>query len=142
MPSVAESRAAQAVGGLLDPRISAASLRGPMRGEILVITLQTAAARVYNVPMMWKGRIVNLYADGADVYIQVSTGTDANLDPDAVAVETLNGSRYDLTPSASGNGCWRIPHGQWIPVAFGTDAQTFALRGTASGKLRTHVAET
>ena len=141
MPSAAETRAAQAVGGLLDPRISAASLRGPMRGEVLVITLQTTP-RVYNVPAMWKGRIVNLFADGADVYIQISTGTDANLSIDAVAQETLNSGRYDLTPSASGNGCWKIPNGQWIPVAFGTDASTFALLGSSGGRLRTHVAET
>lgn len=127
---------------------SAASLRAPMRGETLVLTV-TTSAKVFNVPdgtsgqPLWKNRIVHMFADGSDVYIQVSTGTDANVDETAVAIETAGtGGRLTLTPSASGNGCWKIPSGQWLPIAFGADAMTFALKSAAACKLRTHVAET
>jgi hypothetical protein len=125
-----------------------ASLRAPMRGEILAIAC-TTTQRQYEVPdgtngqPLWKGRIVNMLADGGDVYLQVSDGLDAAVDETAVAVETLvpTTTRYRLTPSVSGNGCWLIPSGTWIPVAFETTNQTFAVKATATCKLRTHVAE-
>lgn len=131
--------------------ISAASLRGPLRGEVMVIQLPaTPAARTYNVPdgltagqPNWKGKIVNMFADGGDVYLQISTGTDANVDEIAVAQEVLASGRYTLTPSASGNGCWRIPNGQWVPVPFSLLDQSFSLKApNGACKLRTHVAET
>lgn len=136
--------------GPVDPGISAASLRAPLRGEILVISVGTTA-RTYDVPdggtlgtPQWTNRIVNVYAEGADIYLQVSTGTDANVDETARAVETAtSGGRFKLSPSASGNGCWRIPAGTWLPIAFAADARTFALKASgANAVLRTHVAET
>lgn len=150
MPTVAELRAQQSVGSAIDPRISAASMRGPMRGEILVINVQNGVSRTYNVPNGmggagqpdWRGRIINLYAEGGDVFVQLSDGLDAAVDPDAVAAEALSEGRYTLTPHVSGNGCWRIPSGQWIPVPF-AGARTFALRASAANvRLRTHIAET
>lgn len=130
----------------LQPLLSAASLRGPMRSESLAITV-TTASRTFNVPdgtggqPLWKGRIVNLFADGGDVYIQLSTGLDASVDEASVAQEALASGRITLTPAATPNGCWKIPAGQWLPVPFGEDVQTFALKGSAACKLRTHVAE-
>lgn len=125
-----------------------ASLRAPMRGEILVITVGQTQ-RQYEVPdgtngsPLWRGRIVNMQADGGDVYVQVSDALDAAVDEAATATETLvpSTTRYRLTPSASGNGCWKIPDGTWIPVAFDTTNQSFAVKASTGCKLRTHVAE-
>lgn len=147
MPTEAESRAL-AYGP--QPDIAAASLRAPLRGEILPIAI-TTSAKVFNVPdgltagqPSWKNRYVRMQADGGDVYVQFSTGTDANVDTAAVAQEALASGRITLTPSASGNGCWKIPDGTWIDVPVPSNAQTFAAITTASSgcKLRTHPSET
>jgi hypothetical protein len=58
---------------------AAASLRGPMRGEIAVLT-GSVLQRVYNVPEDWKGRILNVYADGGIVYHQLATDLLASVD--------------------------------------------------------------
>ncbi len=121
------------------PETSAASLRAPLRGEILPITVTTASKR-FNVPMAWKGSFVNIQADGGDVYVQVSTAQDAACDMNARAVET--GTPIDLTAPASGNACFKIPDGQYLPVPFPTNASTFALQGSAACVARTHPAET
>ena len=146
MPSRAEART-DFYGDRVD--ISAASLRAPMRSETLAIAV-TTAQKQYEVPdglsgsPLWKGRIVNMFADGADVYIQVSDALDAAVDETAVALETLvpSTTRYRLTPPATPNGCWKIPNGQWLPIPFEKTNQTFAVKATGTAKLRTHVAET
>ena len=53
------------------PDIAAASLRAPMRGEILAITV-TTTSKQFTVPSAWKGSFVRIQADGGDVYVQVS----------------------------------------------------------------------
>lgn len=144
MPTEAESRALY-YGP--QPDIAAASLRAPMRGEILSIAI-TTSAKVFNVPdgtggqPMWKGRYVRMQADGADVYIQVSLGLDANVDKAATAQEATASGRITLTPSASGNGAFCIPSGTWLDVPIPAAAQTFAAVGSASCTLRTHPSET
>lgn len=119
---------------------AAASLRAPLRGEILPIAVGTASER-FTVPDAWKGRFVNIQADGGDLYVQVSTSTDANCDKDARAVKS-GPDPVTLTPSASGNGCFKIPDGQYLPVPFPANASTFALQGSAACVARTHPAET
>ncbi len=119
---------------------AAASLRAPLRGEILVIAVTTASTR-FAVPNAWKGRFVNVLADGGDVFVQVSTGTDANCDKDARAIQS-GPDPITLSPSASGNGCWKIPDGQYLPIPFPQNASTFALQGSAACCARTHPSET
>jgi hypothetical protein len=138
MPTTAQTLAT-AYGNQPQPEIAAASLRAPMRGEVLVITVTTASKR-FLVPDAWKGIYVDVQADGGDVYIQVSTAADAACDKDARAVET--GSPIALTPSASGNGCMKIPDGQKLPVPFPPLAHTFALQGSAACAARTQPSET
>lgn len=118
--------------------IAAASLRAPMRGEILAITV-TITSKRFAVPEAWKGCLVRIQADGADVYIQVSTAADAACDTTARAVEA--GSPIALTPSVSGNGCVKIPFDQYLDVPFPSDASTFALIGSAACVARTHLSE-
>lgn len=118
---------------------AAASLRAPLRGEILAITV-TTSSKMFAVPAAWKGVYVDFQADGGDVYIQVSTAADAASDKDARAQET--GSPIALTPSASGNGCKKIPDGTTLPVPFPSNASTFALQGSAACCARTHPSET
>lgn len=118
---------------------AAASLRAPLRGEILAITVTTSSKR-FNVPAAWKGSFARIQADGGDLYLQVSTATDAAADSTARAQES--GAPIDLTPSVSGNGCVKIPDGQWLDVPFPANASTFALQGSVACCARTHLAET
>lgn len=142
MPSLAETLGAQSHGGVA-PGVSAMSLRAAMRGETRVLTGQTGG-RVYNIPPEWNNRIINVYADGANVFYQLSTGTDAAVDIDAVSVETLNGARYDITAHATNGECYPIPNGGERPIWIPKEAQTIAFRLAAggTGKIRIHVAET
>lgn len=123
------------------PETSAASLRAPLRGEILAITVTTTSKR-FVVPDAWKGSFVRVQADGGDVYLQVSTGTnDATCDPAARAQES-GATPPALTPSSSGNGCFKIPDGQWLDVPFAAEATNFALIGSVACVARTHPSET
>lgn len=128
-------------GTFEQPAISAVSQRAPMRGEILAITVTTASKR-FAVPDAWKGSYVRLQADGGDLYMQVSTGTDAAADKTARAQEAAAGGTITLTPSASGNGCYRIPADAWIDVPFPSNAATFALQGSSDCCARAHLSET
>lgn len=120
--------------------VSAASLRAPLRGEILPITVTTSSKR-FAVPAAWRGSLVRIQADGGDVYIQVSAAADAAVDVAARAQEA--GSPIALTPSASGNGCFRIPNGQWLDVPMPSESVgTFALIGSVACCARTHLSET
>ncbi len=138
MPTTAQTLASS-YGNQPRPEVAAASLRAPLRGEILVITVTTSSKR-FNVPVAWKGAFVNIQADGGDLYIQVSTAADAAADKDARAQEA--NTPIDLTPSVSGNGCWKIPDGQYVPIPFPVNASTFALQGSAACCARTHPSET
>jgi hypothetical protein len=131
--------------GFEKPIISAVSVRGPFRNETLVATVTTASKR-YNVPdgtgganqPSFKGRYVNCYADGADVYLQLSKATDAFVNEAQASTETTVSGAINLTPQ--GDECWVIPKGQWQVVPF-RDAVTWAIKGSAAGKLRMHLAE-
>jgi hypothetical protein len=136
MPTEAQKRA---LSYGPQPDIAASSLRAPMRGEILPISVTTTSKR-FAVPAAWKGSFVNIQADGGDVYVQVSTAADAACDIAARAQEA--GSPIALTPSASGNGCFKIPDGQYLPVPFPQDAQTFALIASTACVARCHPSET
>lgn len=149
-PTVGQKAAASSIPVVLasdDLTVRAASLRAPLRGELLPITI-TTTAKVFNVPdgtggaPQWKGKLVRMQADGADVYIQVSLGLDANVDKAATAQEATASGRITLTPSASGNGAFCIPSGTWLDVPIPAAAQTFAAVGSASCTLRTHPSET
>ena len=118
--------------------VAAASLRAPLRGEVLPIAV-TTASKQFLVPAGWKRRIVRIQADGGDVYLQVSTAADAACDIAARAQES--GSPITLAASASGNGCFKIADGQWLDVPFGSDANTFALIGSAACVARCHLSE-
>ena len=118
---------------------AAASLRAPLRGEILPITVTTESRR-FAVPAEWLGRLVRFHADGGDVYIQVSTDTLAACDRNARAQES--GDPIMLTPSASGNGCMKIGIGMSVDLPIPSGAQTFALQGSDYCCARCHLAET
>lgn len=139
MPSRAETR--QTYSSVPQSAVeSAASLRAPMRGEVMPIAVTTASV-TFNVPEGWKNRHVNVYAESADIFIQVSTGLDASVDETARAGAVVANGRTSLTAAA--NGCWRLVKGQWIALKFESDCLTFALKGDGSaGVLRAHVAET
>ena len=119
---------------------SAASQRAPLRGEILPIDVTTASKR-FAVPESWKGTYVRFQADGANVYVQVSTGDNASADIAARAVETGT-NPIALTPHAGNNGCFKIPADTWLDIPFPADANTFALVGSAACVARTHPSET
>lgn len=119
---------------------AAASLRAPIRGELLPIAV-TTSSKTFLVPDAWKGSYVDFQADGGDLYIQVSTtATLAVVDKDVRAVEA--GNPIALTPPVSGNGCMKILDGQTIPIPFPSNATTFALQGSANCCARTHPSET
>ena len=84
--TLAEILGEQSHGGHA-PGVSAASLRGALRGETLPITVTTTSKR-FLVPTTWKNRHVRIQADGGDVYYQISLGADALADPAARATET------------------------------------------------------
>lgn len=140
-PSRAESAQNQS-SGTVSPAIAAQSYRSAMRGETRVF-LGTQTSKCFNVPAEWKNRYVNFYADGAIVYYHVSTGLDAAVDETAVSVETVGaGMRITLTANAQNLECHPIPSGAERPVWFPQDAQTFAIKCSASCKVRAHLSET
>ena len=123
----------------MQPMISAASLRAPMRSEVYPITCGTTSKR-FAVPDAWKGSIVNVQADGADVYIQVSTATDAACDRTARAGESGSGT---LTLATAAAGCWKVAADQTVAIPIPLDALTFALHASADASCaRLHLAET
>lgn len=124
------------------PMAAASSLRGPFRSEALVLTVTTASKR-YQVPTAWLGMIVDLQADGADVYIQFSNAADAAADSATSSVETLNAGTYTVAPHATPNECRKIANGETVALPFpSAAAATFAIIGSAAGKLRVHPSET
>lgn len=118
---------------------AATSLRPPFRGEALVLTV-TTSSKTYNVPAAWQGLIVDFQADGADVYLQVSSGTDAAADPATSSQETLASGRYSLAANATPNECRLISRGSFLPVQM-TGVQSFAVIGASACKLRCHPSE-
>jgi hypothetical protein len=140
MPTEAQTRA---LSYGPQPDIAAASLRAPMRGEILPITVTTASKR-FAVPELWKGSFVRVQADGGDVYIQVSAAADAGVDyATARAGETLNNGTITLAaPTGANTGGFKVPDGTWLDVPFPANAQTFALIGSAACVARCHLSET
>jgi hypothetical protein len=130
------------------PEHNAASMRAPLRNEILTIAL-TNASVTYNVPNgsigaqpNWLGKFIEAYADGCDCWLQFDTGTAASVDETLISTTSLVSGRTSIAPS--GNEAWKIPNGQWIPIPVPSNAQTFALKGSiaSGGKLRTKLAQT
>lgn len=126
---------------------NAAALRAPLRNEILVFAL-TGASVAYNVPDAsigsqpnWKGKYIEAYADGCDVYLQFDTGTAAAVDDTLLSTTSTVSGRTSVAPA--GNEAWIIPRGQWIPIPVPSNAQTFALKGSVATncKLRTKLAQ-
>jgi hypothetical protein len=121
---------------------SAASFRAPMRGEIYPIAVATTAER-FAVPVEWRGSIVRVQADGGDLYLQTSTGNDANADKDARAGKAVNAGTTTLTVPGANTGCFKIPDGTWLDVPMpDAAAATFALQGSAACVARCHLSET
>jgi hypothetical protein len=114
------------------PMIAATSLRGPFRGETLVLTV-TTASKAYNVPAAWTGLLVDLQADGGDVYLQLSSGTDAAVDPTTASQETL--ARVPQDPE------WQLPPGPVHRRRFVRDPRLRRLQAALQpvGELRRHV---
>jgi len=118
--------------------IAAASLRGAIKGELYPITV-AATSKTYVVPDAWKGAIVRIQAETADVYYLISV--DASLAVcDKAAAATEAGNPVVLTAPVGGAG--RIAKDQWLDVPFPSSATTFALQGSAAGVARCHLAET
>ena len=128
------------------PFASAASVRGPFKNEILVVSVGTAA-KVYNLPDGLGGanqpnylaKYINVFADGANLFVQLSNGLDATADDAAVSTEVLASGRYTLTPT--GNEVWPIMNGQWQSIPLGT-AKTLAIKASAACKARMYLSET
>jgi len=117
---------------------AAASLRGALRGEPYPITV-TATNKTFLVPAEWKGALVRIQAEGADVYYVISVdGTLAVCDKAAAAGEAGN----PIVLTAPAQGCGRIFASQWLDIPFPSTATTFALQGSAAGVARCHLAET
>lgn len=128
---------------------AAASLRAPMRGEILVLAPgQNTSAVIYNVPdgsingqPSWLGKFIEVYAQDADFYLQLSTGTNANVDDLVTSTLSTVNTRQSIAPA--GNEGYIIPRGTSRQIPVLPTVQTFALKSsTAIGKLRTMVAQT
>lgn len=132
----------QAVAYGAQPMIAAASMRAPLRTEVLPITV-TTSSKTFVVPDAWKGLLVTIEADGGDVSIQISTdpGSAAVCDLAARAVET-GGPPIVLTPPATPNGCFKIFDKAFRDLPFPSNAVTFALIGSAGCVARCHPAET
>jgi hypothetical protein len=125
---------------------AAASVRAPIRNEILVIPVTTSNI-VFNIPdgsltnqPDWRGKYVEMFAESGDVYLQFSTGTTASVDEtQASTLSTVNG-RQSIAPQ--GNEAYVIPRGTSRPIPILSTFQTFALKGTVATKLRTQLAQT
>ena len=72
---------------LLHPAVAATSLRAPLKGEIYPIDVTTSSKR-FVVPAAWKGHYVRMFADGAKLYVQVSTDATATCSTTARVTET------------------------------------------------------
>lgn len=116
--------------------VSAASMRAPIKGEILPITVTTASKR-FAVPAAWKGHFVRITAEGGDLYVQVSRDATATANKDARAAEA--NTPIELT--APSDGADWIPKGASLDVPFPSDAETFAIQGSAACVARCHLAE-
>jgi len=121
---------------------SATSLRAPLRGEILPITVTTASKR-FATPAAWRGSLVRMQADGGDLYVQVSTAADAGVSIAARAAEAGAPLITLTAPTGAETGCFKIPDGTWLDVPFPdvTDG-SFALVGSAAMVARCHLSET
>jgi hypothetical protein len=119
-------------------QVAAASLRGALKGEPYPITV-TTSSKTFVVPDAWKGAIVRIQAETADVFYLISV--DASLAVvDKAALATEAGNPIVLTAPVGGAG--RIAKDQWLDVPFPSSATTFALQGSAAGVARCHLAET
>lgn len=117
---------------------AAACLRGALRGEPYPITVLTTS-KTFVVPDAWKGALVRIQAEGADLYYVISAdATQAVCDKTTLAGES-GGPPIALTPAT--NGCSRIFNGQWQDIAFPAGATTFALQGASACVARCHLAE-
>lgn len=135
MPTTAQTR--EASYGPDQAPYAAACLRGAMRGEPYPITV-TTASKPFVVPDAWKGALVRIQAETADVFYVISAdATLAVCDKAALAGEA--GSPAVLT--APVGGCGRIVKDQWQDIPFPKNAQTFALQGSVAGVARCHLAE-
>jgi hypothetical protein len=105
MPTTAQIR--QASYGPDQAPYAAACVRGAMRGEVYPITVTTSSKR-FLVPDAWKGALVAIFADGADLGYAISTATDATVDLTARAAESAPVASGSVALTAAGNGCGRI----------------------------------
>jgi len=122
-------------------RVGALSLRAAIRGEIYPITV-TTTAKVFKVPDAWKGALVFIHADGADIYYQISTDA-ANVAAASIAARAAEaGTPIVLTAPAGNNGCVPIANGTARELQFPPNADTIALVGSAACCARAHLAET
>jgi len=138
MATKAQTASALSSTGLADSSIAATSLRGPVRGEVHAIAVG-ASSKTYVVPDEWRGIFVRVQAEGADLYIQVSTSaTPATCDKAARSGEA--GSPVVLTAPAG--GCYRVADGDSEDMQFPPDATTFAIQASGSGCARCHPSET
>lgn len=125
---------------------AAASMRAPLRSEILVFAATTASV-TWNIPdgsivgqPDWRGKLVNVFADGSDIYLQIATTTGAVADDAQLSTVTTVGGRSSAAPQ--GNEVWPLKAGQWYPIPIPANALSFALKAVAACKLRTHPAQT
>jgi hypothetical protein len=90
----------------------------------------------------YRGKIVDLYADTCTIYIQFSTGTTAAVDENTSSIVAAStGGRFSVTPNAIPSEPFVIPAGQWRPYPFPATG-SFAVKGSAAGKLRTALSQT
>ncbi len=123
------------------PMISAASLRGAIKGEIYPIDV-TTSSKCFLVPDAWKGSLVRIQADGANVYYQISTDAAAAASVAIASKATEAGSPIALTPPSPSTGCIKIVQDTGEDIAFPLTAVTFALVGSGACVARCHLAET
>jgi hypothetical protein len=109
----------------------------------------TTLAQVFDIPDAsiggqpnYRGKLVDLYADGCTIYIQFSTGTTAAVDETISSViNASTGGRFSVTPNAVPSEPFVIPAGTWRPYPFPATG-TFAVKGSVAGKLRTALSQT
>lgn len=120
---------------------AATSLRGPNRTECYAIAASTSS-QTFTVPAAWVGKIVEMFADGADFYLQISNAAGTPAVVDNTTRTSQSGSPLALT--VSGNEGKKIPNGTMVPVTFLATAVTFALQASAAGTacLRANLAQT
>ena len=119
--------------------------RAPLRNEIMIVPVTTSSV-TWNIPdgsianqPDWRGKFVDFYAETSAIHIQFSNGTDASVDELADSVTSTVDGRPSIT--ASGNECITIGQGQSRSWPIPYNCRTFAVKSSASGKLRTHLSQ-